>query len=618
MFFCVKSLFFNSNTFVNSLEMRYICGYNIEYENLCAPHVRQGFCFFMKKWRSRILHMLLFVFAIGLFAVGYSSAIKGRNAGYNRKLIDGWNIQINDDIYQSVNLSDFKFPVTRRGDWVSIWGQLPADLPDHVVMRINMVHCATRVVLNDEVLYDYGWEDYEQGKMLGAGTRFFSLPDGSAEGNLKIIMFVTENNAFSSLQYPEIYEEVSGYTTYYGRYVVPFVVSITLIVAGLCIALVTFVLYFKSYYMERLFSIGIFALCIGCWTLCSYNLDHFFTDNLTLKSYIEYFSLYLLPFPILMYFRQEVEKRDKAWECFFFYALIIIEVQLLVVSGASQFFRWAHLTDFLPIYLVLLIVSVVFVCHLTAADFRHGQGHKILMIGFAAMIIVAFRDLIVYIADRYRVHYPRVAEYRSYVSIGALLFVVALLVDFIIEMRRMLYKSAETKFLEKIAYEDVLTGLSTRRKCEEVFEAIDKRKLDYIIFQFDLNNLKNTNDDFGHEAGDDLIIRFANILRETFNSGEIIGRMGGDEFIVIVTDAYDYAPQAKVDNMDRLMAEDNVGKEVQVSASSGYCHSSELKDPKALEVYKEADRRMYRNKDEYYKITGKERRRNGRRKTDRI
>ena len=109
MFFCVKPLFFNSNTFVNSLEMRYICGYNIEYENLCAPQVRQGFCNFMKKWRSRILHMLLFAFAIGLFAVGYSSAIKSRNVGYNRKLIDGWNIQINDDIYQSVNLSDFKF-----------------------------------------------------------------------------------------------------------------------------------------------------------------------------------------------------------------------------------------------------------------------------------------------------------------------------------------------------------------------------------------------------------------------------------------------------------------------------------------------------------------------------
>jgi len=114
-----------------------------------------------------------------------------------------------------------------------------------------------------------------------------------------------------------------------------------------------------------------------------------------------------------------------------------------------------------------------------------------------------------------------------------------------------------------------------------------------------------------------LIVRFANILRETFNAGEIIGRMGGDEFIVIVTDAYDYAPQAKIDTLNRLMDADNEDKEVLVSASSGYCLSSELKDAKALDVYKEADKRMYRNKDEYYRQTGKERRRNGRRKSDR-
>ena len=168
----------------------------------------------MKKWRSRILHLLLFVFAIGLFTVGYFATIKSKNAGYNRKLMDGWNIQINDDLYESVNLNEFKFPVTQKGDWVSFWGQLPDDLPDNVTMRITMVHCATRVVLNDEILYDYGWEVYENGEMLGSGTRFVRIPDGSAGGRLKVIMFVTENNAFNSISYPEIYEESTGYMVY--------------------------------------------------------------------------------------------------------------------------------------------------------------------------------------------------------------------------------------------------------------------------------------------------------------------------------------------------------------------------------------------------------------------
>ncbi|MBR6309486.1 MAG: diguanylate cyclase [Lachnospiraceae bacterium] len=562
----------------------------------------------MKKWRSRILHMLLFVFAMTLFAVGYMAAIKSRSNEYNRKLIDGWNIQINNDLYQSVNLADFKFPVTQKGDWVSFWAELPADIPDNVTMRISMIHSATRVVLNDSIVYDYGWDDYEAGKMLGFGSRFVHLPDGAAGGKIKIIMFVTENNAFSTITIPELYDESTGYAVYYSKYMIPFVVAVTLTVAGLCISLVTFCLYFKSYHMEKLFCIGIFSLCIGLWTLCNYNLDYIFTDNLSIKTYIEYLALYLVPFPILMYFREDVEKRNKAWECFFLYALVIIEVQLFLVSIAAQIFNWAHLSDFLPVYIILLMVAVLFVCHLVLEDLRKEKSHKVLMLGFAVMILVALRDLVAYCADKLRTNGLR--EYRSYVSVGALMFVVALLVDFIMEMRRQLYKSAETKFLEKIAYEDVLTGLSTRRKCEEIFEEIDKRKYEYIIFQFDLNNLKNTNDDFGHEAGDDLIVRFAGMLRETFNEGETLGRMGGDEFIAIVTDSYGYNAHDKVERLQELIVEDNADKEIKVSVSLGYCQSSEFKDPKAVDVYKEADKRMYKDKEAYYRRTGKNRRRN--------
>lgn len=552
--------------------------------------------------------MLLFVFAMTLFAVGYTAAIKSRSDEYNRKLIDGWSIQINNDVYQSVNLADFKFPVTQKGDWVSFWGELPSDIPDNVALRINMVHCATRVILNDEIVYDYGWDTFESGKMLGFGSRFIRLPDGAANGRLKIIMCVTENNAFSSIAIPELFDESTGYAVYYGKYMIPFVVAVTLTVAGLCISLVTFCLYFKSYHMEKLFCIGIFSLCIGFWTLCNYNLDYIFTDNLTVKTYIEYLALYLVPFPILMYFREDVEKRDKAWECFFLYALVIIEVQLFAVSVAAQIFNWAHLSDFLPVYIILLLVAVLFVCHLVLEDLRKEKSHKVLMLGFAVMILVALRDLVVYCADKVRASGHK--EYRSYVSVGALMFVVALLVDFIMEMRRKLYKSAETQFLEKIAYEDVLTGLSTRRKCEEVFGEIDKRKYEYIIFQFDLNNLKNTNDDFGHEAGDDMIVRFSNMLRKTFNAGETLGRMGGDEFIAIVTDSYGYDAEQKIEALKSLIEQDNADQEVKVSVSLGYCYSSELKGPKAMDVYKEADKRMYKDKEAYYKRTGKNRRRN--------
>ena len=107
-----------------------------------------------------------------------------------------------------------------------------------------------------------------------------------------------------------------------------------------------------------------------------------------------------------------------------------------------------------------------------------------------------------------------------------------------------------------------------------------------------------------------MIVRFANMLRKTFNSGETLGRMGGDEFIVIVTDAYGYNAEEKTTALKTYIDEDNEGNDIKVSTSYGYCASTELKAPTALAVYKEADKRMYKNKEEYYKKTGKNRRRN--------
>ena len=52
----------------------------------------------------------------------------------------------------------------------------------------------------------------------------------------------------------------------------------------------------------------------------------------------------------------------------------------------------------------------------------------------------------------------------------------------------------------------------------------------------DLNNLKKINDKLGHSAGDQALIESANILRNTFRESDIIARMGGDEFVVLLSE----------------------------------------------------------------------------------
>ncbi len=94
--------------------------------------------------------------------------------------------------------------------------------------------------------------------------------------------------------------------------------------------------------------------------------------------------------------------------------------------------------------------------------------------------------------------------------------------------------------LHNLSLSDELTGLNNRRGFMILATALLKfaRRAGQplSLLYIDLDCLKSINDVFGHNAGDAAIIRFARILTETFRDSDVIGRMGGDEFVVLTTE----------------------------------------------------------------------------------
>ena len=82
---------------------------------------------------------------------------------------------------------------------------------------------------------------------------------------------------------------------------------------------------------------------------------------------------------------------------------------------------------------------------------------------------------------------------------------------------------------------DALTGLLTRRYFEDLFklnlERAQRHKETFLIAMFDVDKLKYVNDTFGHLAGDQMLLAIANALRSASRSSDVVGRLGGDEFI---------------------------------------------------------------------------------------
>lgn len=562
------------------------------------------------KLKNVILHFTLFLFLVIAVCMVYREVSGDRYQSGKVELAGGWNVKVNDVLYENVNLNDFHMPLTKRGDWLVLTSVLPQDLLSNGTLCIYSRDSVVNVYVDGEMILEYGVAEFNENRPIGFGNRMVTLPADAAGKNIKITYLVTESNSFSTISAPIVYNESTVMKDYMVGKKLYLGVAFALIVLGIGIAAITFVLYFKSYTMEKLFCVGVFAFCIGFWTLCAQDLDFLFTSSLRVKAFMQYISFYLMLFPLLLYFRQDVDKRGNRAESLIYYAMLIIEIQMFVISVILQVTNVIHFPEFEAGYYVFVAIALIFMLILIIRSIKYEHVHIILIVGYLIELASAVRDLGAISAIRYFKLFGSEGNFVATLPFASLLFVASMFVDFIYEMRKVLYAAAETEFLIKIAYEDVLTELHTRRKIEEYFAQIERRKQEYLIVQFDLNNLKTTNDNYGHEAGDDLIIRFSNILKATFNNGEILGRMGGDEFIAIVRDSYGYDVEEKLKLMNEAIAEDCATHDpVKVSVSYGYCHSTEFENPNVNEVYKTADKRMYACKEEYYRQTGRGRRR---------
>ena len=168
----------------------------------------------------------------------------------------------------------------------------------------------------------------------------------------------------------------------------------------------------------------------------------------------------------------------------------------------------------------------------------------------------------------------------------------------IVELHREI--QAKNRLLEELALTDSLTGLPNRRAIEDwsvrQLSGAVRHSFSFWVVMADLDSFKSVNDTYGHEAGDSVLKKFAELLRANTRASNICGRIGGEEFVVILTHVEKPNIQIVVDRIrHQLEAEAFTfnGRTLGVTASFGISGFQSGEAPKFDQLIREADVALY-------------------------
>ena len=190
--------------------------------------------------------------------------------------------------------------------------------------------------------------------------------------------------------------------------------------------------------------------------------------------------------------------------------------------------------------------------------------------------------------------------YGTIFEVGVLIFEQLLLTSIFVNLVEQAKTRSELEVYERLLKEDRMTGINNRTAFEEQLQDIEDHAQDYdnaaLIFM-DVDGLKNTNDLYGHNAGDELIISAALCIKNVFATYGKCYRIGGDEFCVLIFDSIENVDEL-LKQMDQEIVKYNRNNRYYLSIARGvsFLKDTEGKQKKISDWKYEADQDMYCNK----------------------
>lgn len=165
-------------------------------------------------------------------------------------------------------------------------------------------------------------------------------------------------------------------------------------------------------------------------------------------------------------------------------------------------------------------------------------------------------------------------------------------------------RNRENVKLGKLAFIDPLTGMLNRRRFEELsnveFERAHRYSHPLSFLMLDIDRFKDVNDTYGHAAGDEVLKHFSHICQENIRSLDLLARIGGEEFIIVLPETDDSSAHIFADRLrEKISSSTAVTEHAQIkyTVSIGIALLEEKNDSNVNDIIKRADKALYQAKE---------------------
>jgi diguanylate cyclase (GGDEF)-like protein len=271
--------------------------------------------------------------------------------------------------------------------------------------------------------------------------------------------------------------------------------------------------------------------------------------------------------------------------------LIFVLITLVTVTVAVTFGQGIHDIGIIAYPMIIVVVSLI----LNRREYFIISG-----ITLGALAYLVFGELFGLFHAK-PITTPGGADF---IVVGVIFIVAVLVVDSLAENMRRNLRLANQEITQRKILEDqlrhqsthdILTGLYNRTFFEEELLRIEKsREFPVSIIVAEIDDLKIINDTQGHAIGDELLRHLSLVLLEVFRASDVVARIGGDEFVILLTHADSLTVERTLLRINEKINEHNIKyTDLPLSASLG---ASTVEGGKLSDALSIADKRMYTEK----------------------